>query len=112
MGGMLAAGALSMQGPLAAAIRSVAMLGSGCYGAGAWYALLKPLVLALCYLGFPGGLAGSVIGRLAGTWASVAPAEVLFYWRSNTEVRRRAGATEVAATEPRLPRPAPSGGRL
>ncbi|KIY96036.1 lipase [Monoraphidium neglectum] len=86
MGGMLATGALSMQGPLAQTVRSVVMLGSGCYGAGSWYSLLKPLVLGLCCFGFPGGVAGATIGKLAGTWASLAVMEAVFYWRSNTEV--------------------------
>ena len=89
MGGMLATGALSLQGYLSRHIRSVTMLGSGCYGAGSFHSYVKPLLLALCLYGFPGGLAGGLVGKLIGTWASVPlwPIETLFYWTGNTEVR-------------------------
>jgi hypothetical protein len=97
MGGMLATGALSMQTALAPSVRSITMVGSGCYGAGSWYSLLKPLVLAICLFGFPGDAAGAAIGKLAGTWASLAVAEAMFYWRSNTEVRARAPAAGAGA---------------
>ena len=41
-------GALSLQGYLARSIRSVTMLGSGCYGAGSFHSYVKPLLMALC----------------------------------------------------------------
>ncbi|GBF95977.1 alpha beta hydrolase [Raphidocelis subcapitata] len=85
MGGMLATGALSLQGFLSRHIRSVTMLGSGCFGAGSWHSALKPVLLGLCLLGFPGGFASGLYSRLVGTWASLWPIETLFYWRSNTE---------------------------
>jgi hypothetical protein len=86
MGGMLATGALSLQGFLSRHIRTVTMLGSGCFGAGSWHSALKPLLLGLCVLGFPGGFASGLYSRVVGTWASLWPIETLFYWRSNTEV--------------------------
>lgn len=89
MGGMLATGALSLQGYLSRHIESVTMLGSGCFGAGSWHAVLKPLVMVLCHFGFPGRVAGSVVGKLIGTWARLWIIESAFYWRSNTEVRGR-----------------------
>lgn len=94
MGGMLATGALSLQGYLSRHIRSVTMLGSGCYGAGSFHSYVRPLLLALCLYGFPGGFAGGLVGKLVGTWASAGlwPVETLFYWTSNTEVRGRGGA--------------------
>jgi hypothetical protein len=90
MGGMLGTGALSLQGYLSRHIRSVTMLGSGCFGAGSWHSALRPLLLALCALGFPAATLGSIYSTLVGTWASVWPIETLLYWRSNLEVRKRA----------------------
>ena len=94
---MLATGALSLQGYLARSIRSVTMLGSGCYGAGSFHSYVKPLLMALCLYGFPGGFAGGVVGRLVGSWASAGlwPIETLFYWTSNTEVRACGGCCVV-----------------
>ena len=99
MGGMLATGALSLQGYLARSIRSVTMLGSGCYGAGSFHSYVKPLLMALCLYGFPGGFAGGVVGRLVGSWASAGlwPVETLFYWTSNTEVNARVYGVDVCA---------------
>jgi Zn-dependent protease with chaperone function len=104
MGGMLATGALSLQGYLSRHIRSVTMLGSGCYGAGSWYSYLKPLLLAMCVLGFPGGFMSWLFSKLfVGTWAGATkvgwPIETLFYWTANTEVgvRVRACVCVVAA---------------
>lgn len=85
MGGMLATGALSLQGYLSRHVRSVTMLGSGCYGAGSWHSWLKPLLLSVCALGFPGGFASSTYSTLIGTWASPRVIEFLFYWHSNVE---------------------------
>ena len=86
MGGMLATGALSLQGHLSRHVRSVTLLGSGCYGAGSWHELLRPLLTVLCWFGFPGKLAGGVVGGLVGTNV-LSLVESVFYWRSNTEVR-------------------------
>ena len=102
MGGMLATGALSLQGYLSRHIRSVTMLGSGCYGAGSWYSYLKPLLLAMCVLGFPGGFMSWLFSKLfVGTWAGATkvgwPIETLFYWTANTEVRVRALCGRVRA---------------
>jgi hypothetical protein len=63
------------------------MLGSGCFGAGSWHSALRPLLLALCALGFPAATLGSIYSVLMGTWASIWPIETLLFWRSNIEVR-------------------------
>ena len=98
MGGMLATGVLSLQGVVSRHVRSVTMLGSGCFGAGSWHSVLKPLVLVLCYFGFPGHVAGSAIGRLVGTWAQMSLVETAFYWRSNIEVGRWDQACALSIT--------------
>jgi pimeloyl-ACP methyl ester carboxylesterase len=90
MGGMLATGAMSLQGALSRHVRSIVMLGSGCFGAGSWHSLLRPFVSVLCWPGFHGVLAGAVVGRLVRTH-TLSLVESAFYWRSNTQVGRGAG---------------------
>jgi hypothetical protein len=86
MGGMLATGAMSsLDGSLSRHIATITMLGSGCYGAGSWHSVLKPAVLALSRWGFPGTLAGHLVGGLVGS-PVLALLESAFYWRSNMEV--------------------------
>jgi hypothetical protein len=105
MGGMLATGALSLQGFLSRHIRSVTMLGSGCFGAGSWHSALKPIVLGLCVRGFPGGLAAGLFSKLIGTWASIKPVEALFYWTGNTDVSvalRSAQLARRASKQPQI----------
>jgi len=82
MGGMLATGALSLGGYLSRHIRSLTMLGSGCFGTGSWHSLLKPTVSLLCRFGFPGRIAGSFVSALIGT-KMLALVEAAFYWPSN-----------------------------
>lgn len=104
MGGMLAVGAASLHPKLARAARTITLLGSGCFGAGSWHAALRPLLAALCLLGFPGREAGGLLGAFAGTGAA-ALLESVFYWRSNMEVRAQ-GSGGVGG------RGAPAGGGL
>ncbi|GBF90704.1 alpha beta hydrolase [Raphidocelis subcapitata] len=85
MGGMLATGAMSLQGALSRHVRSVVMLGSGCFGAGSWHSVLRPFVSVLCWPGFHGVLAGAIVGPLVRTHA-LSLVESAFYWRSNTEL--------------------------
>ena len=99
MGGMLAVGAMSQQGYLSRRVRSITMMASGCYGAGSWHSVLKPIVLLLSVCGFPGKQAGSLMGALAGTRA-LALLEGALYWRSNIQVRscRQHGCLRRGAT--------------
>lgn len=82
-GGMLAVGLQSQQPKLAAAIRSITMLASGCFGRGSWHGLLKPLINIITGYGFPAGAVCWAVGLLSGTMAALLPIEALFYWPCN-----------------------------
>jgi pimeloyl-ACP methyl ester carboxylesterase len=86
MGGMLAVGSLSLGGDVARAIASLTMVGSGCYGAGSWHAVLGPALRWLLPFGFPGVVAGHIMAPFVGT-GLMGLVESIFYWRSNIEVR-------------------------
>lgn len=83
MGGMLAVGLLSQQGPFAAALRSVTLLASGCFGRGSWHSILAPLITRLTGYGFPAGLVCAAVGSLVGSAAALWFVEALFYMPCN-----------------------------
>lgn len=65
MGGMLAVGAASRGMACAAAMRSLTLLGSGCFGAGSWHDLLAPLLVRFAApAGFHAGFFVSLLARL------------------------------------------------
>lgn len=92
MGGMLGCGLLShpsLRRRFAGRVRSLTLLGSGCFGAGSWHHRGQAFVRALTHFsGFPAGLAGRGIAAvnlaLAGK-AGLRSAEGLFFWPSNVE---------------------------
>lgn len=84
MGGMLAVGAISRGLACAAALRSLTLLGSGCFGAGSWHAAAAPLIRAVTAYGFHAGALVPLFDRMAGPAAPVAwITRALFYDRSN-----------------------------
>lgn len=82
-GGMLAVGLQSQQHKLAASVRSITMLASGCFGAGSWHSYLKPVINVITRYGFPAGVGCWALSLLSGTAAALLPLEALFYCPSN-----------------------------
>ncbi|KAI8469074.1 MAG: Alpha/Beta hydrolase protein [Monoraphidium minutum] len=72
MGGMLAVGALTRGLPCAAALRSLTLIGSGCFGAGSWHSYAAPLITAVTGAGFPAGAAIALLTSLRGPGAPLA----------------------------------------
>eukprot|EP00878_Enallax_costatus_P007991 GHUV01008358.1.p1 GENE.GHUV01008358.1~~GHUV01008358.1.p1 ORF type:complete len:238 (+),score=53.11 GHUV01008358.1:974-1687(+) len=90
MGGMLAIGLLSQQGKFASGLRSITLVASGCFGAGSWHSVLRPIILPVTAFGFPAGLICSAIGTLSAftrvLWFMYF-IQGLFYCPSNTPVK-------------------------
>jgi pimeloyl-ACP methyl ester carboxylesterase len=94
MGGMLGCGLLShplLSRRFAGRVRSLTLLASGCFGAGAWHHRGNAFVRALTRVGgFPAGLAGRGLAAvnlaLAGK-GGLRAGEGLFFWPSNVEPR-------------------------
>jgi pimeloyl-ACP methyl ester carboxylesterase len=92
MGGMLAVGALTRGLECASALRSVTLLGSGCFGAGSWHAAVAPLLTRVTAAGFFAGHIVPLLARLRGPGAPVAwLTRSLFYVGANVrpEVGRK-----------------------
>jgi pimeloyl-ACP methyl ester carboxylesterase len=87
MGGMIAVGALSRGLPCAAALRSVTLLASGCFGAGSWHEVVGPLLTGVTRpAGFHAGHVVPLLARLRGPLAPVAwLTRSLFYVRGNVD---------------------------
>ena len=67
MGGMLAVGAISRGLACAAALRSLTLVASGCFGAGGWHQWVGPLLVRLAApVGFHAGVAVPLLAGLRG----------------------------------------------
>eukprot|EP00877_Chromochloris_zofingiensis_P013644 jgi/Chrzof1/8533/Cz03g14190.t1 len=89
MGGMLAVGLFSQQNGLAAAIRSMTLIASGCFGYGSWHSILKPVINSITGLGFPADTVCQLLSLLSATPLALAPLETLFFWRANMHPSHR-----------------------
>ncbi|KAI8462885.1 MAG: Alpha/Beta hydrolase protein [Monoraphidium minutum] len=88
MGGMLAVGALSRGLECAAALRSITLLASGCFGAGSWHSLVGPVVRRLTSAGFHAGHIVPFTSGLRGIFAPLAwGVQSLFYCHGTVEPR-------------------------
>lgn len=88
MGGMLAVGAQSRGLECAAALRSITLLASGCFGAGSWHSLVGPFVRRITAAGFHAGQIVPFAAALRGPLAPLAwGVRALFYVRGNVEPR-------------------------
>jgi pimeloyl-ACP methyl ester carboxylesterase len=86
MGGMLAVGAISRGLPCAAAMRSVTLVASGCFGAGSWHSYVAVLLTSLARAGV---FAGQLVPWLVGLRGLAAPLAMgvrcLFYMPANVD---------------------------
>lgn len=70
-GGMLGSGLCSQAGKWSKRLRSVMLVGSGCFGDGSWHCLLKKLVVPLVHFGFPAHITTQGLALLANTPAAL-----------------------------------------
>ncbi|WIA16477.1 hypothetical protein OEZ85_013159 [Tetradesmus obliquus] len=89
MGGMLGSGLCSQAGKWGKRLRSVTLLGSGCFGDGSWHVLLKKLVVPVTSFGFPAHITTQGLALLANTPVALSVFEALFYWPANVEASTR-----------------------
>ncbi|WIA36649.1 hypothetical protein OEZ86_007933 [Tetradesmus obliquus] len=89
MGGMLGSGLCSQAGKWGKRLRSVTLLGSGCFGDGSWHVLLKKLVVPVTSFGFPAHITTQGLALLANTPVALSVFEALFYWPANVEAATR-----------------------
>lgn len=76
---MLGSGLCSQGGKWSQKLRSVMLVGSGCFGDGSWHVLLKKLVTPIVTFGFPAHLSCQALALLSNTPAalSVSGAQVM-----------------------------------